>query len=148
MKVIRITATAHILKNKAKHIEEWQLETFNAIKDLLKPYADKLNVIENTKNHYELWTNLGYRSKSFHVKRNKGIAFASAIVWERYIGFYFYPLNVFKANSIELPERLQKNKTGVYTFHLKEDDLILVSDLKIVVKEGWRLYKENNLVRD
>jgi hypothetical protein len=148
MRITRTTVTAHIQKSKAKIINDWQAVTFSALKKLLKPYEENLNVISNAANHYELWTNLGYRSKSFHVKRNKGIAFAAVIIFDKYIGFYFYPLNVSAALRERIQEPLRNSKTGVYTFHFREGDDANINDLRDLVKEGWNVYKEQRLVRD
>jgi len=147
MKLIRKTITAHISKVNTDVIEEWQRQVVDDVKTLLEPYRKNLDVVADTPHHYELWTNLGYRTRSFHVKRSRGIAFASIVIFKKHVAFYFYPLAISPDMENVMGESLKGLRTGQYTFHLKESNAAIRSDITALAEAGWAFYKTNRLVR-
>ncbi len=144
LRILRKTATANFKKVSPRFIDDWQRDAFILIKNSLKPYEKRLDIIGNSEYYYELWTNIGYRTNSFHVKRNRGIAFVALIIYENYIGFYFLPLSINM--QLNIGNNLLKFKTGQYTFHIKEFNSTVLEEINDLIKTGWNFYKENHLV--
>lgn len=145
IKLIRTTATAHISKINTRFIEDWQSELFKDMKDLFAQYRPDLELVANTAHHFELWTNMGYRTRSFHVRNHKGIAFCAIIIFPKHLSLYFYPLAASGELQKFIGSHLALHQTGRYTFHMATLSPELIQDLKELIRFGWSYLKENRL---
>ncbi len=145
-RVTRTTATAHIPKRNFRYINDNLVDIFNTIKSFLKEYEDKLDVKADNEFYYELWTNRGFRFKSFRPRSQKGIAFAAIIAFENYIGFYFPPLSAHPVLKDSLKPELKIFSKGLYTFHFDVLEPAAASQLQEMIQNGWALFKKDRLV--
>lgn len=128
-------------------ISKEQELVFDQLLDLLKPYADTLEVRNKTTSRYELWTGKEYRTNSFHPKRQPGILFAGIQARSQYVGFYFYPLHINPQLQENIPDTLHPFWKGGTAFHFHLPVAEQTSqDLQHLLKTGWDYYEEKRLI--
>ena len=148
MSTLRKTSTTgHILVRKKKVTPTRQdLSLFEQLKALLLPYKDRLELKVNTADHYELWTNEGYRTTSLHPVNKRGIQFAAIMIYAEHITFYFQPLYLDAILKEGLTESLKPFFRGKSCFYLKALTEQLCNDLKELLQKGWESYQKMGLV--
>lgn len=87
--------------------------------------------------HYELWTEREIVVKSH---RHKGVMFASIILFEHHLGFYFQPLYFIPALKEKIPDSLLPLQKGTTCFHLNNLPDMLLEDLNGFIVEGIDAY--------
>lgn len=143
----KISTTSHILARRKKvYPSSQEILVFNQLKSLVLPYKEFLEVKMNTADHYELWTNEGYRTTSLHPVNKRGIQFAAIMIYAEHITFYFQPLYLDNTLKEELAESLKPFFRGKSCFHLKEVSDQINNDLKVLIKKGWQSYQKMGLV--
>lgn len=113
---------------------------------MLSGYARNLHVKLDNDEHYELWTNQGFRTSTTYPRNKKGIQFAAVIIYRNYVGFYFLPLYVDEHVQSFLTTRLNACRKGVSCFHFKLIEEGVVADLDAMISAGWEAYKARRLV--
>ncbi len=143
----KASTTGHMLGRRKKVTPSSQhLFLFEQLKTLLVPYKDMLDLKVNTVDHYELWTNEGYRTTSLHPVNKRGIQFAAIMIYAEHITFYFQPLYLNRVLKEELTESLKPFFRGKSCFYLKVLTDQLYLDLKELVQKGWESYQKMGLV--
>ncbi len=119
---------------------------FLALKPLLSPYAVgsvKARVDADTR--YELYSELDLIDQL--GKPRKEMAFASAIVQKKHIGFYFMPIYSHPELIGRIGPHLQKTLKGKSCFNLTRWDAALEQEVKAVLKLGYELYRDVGWVK-
>lgn len=143
----KTSTTGHILTRRKKVTPSSQdILMFDQLKTLLLPYKDLLDIKVNTADHYELWTNEGYRTTSLHPVNKRGIQFAAIMIYTGHITFYFQPLYIDSSLKEALGESLKPFFRGKSCFHLKEVTDQITHDIKELLKKGWQSYQKLGLV--
>jgi len=121
-----------------------QQEIYNSILKLLKEYSPPFEVREgknvSDKDSLGLWKTGEF--EAFGRKRSE-IYFAGVIKQKAYVGFYFMPiyaeLDKMKKN---ISPQLLKTLKGKSCFYIKTNDPSLMTDIKHLLAEGFKLYKQ------
>jgi hypothetical protein len=107
---------------------------FQKLRAILEPYAPKLVVTSNTKDHYYLDTR--------HVMKNKQpLCFAAARVGKSYVSFYLMPVYVYPDLLDGASPELKKRMQGKSCFNFKSVDDKLFKELARLTKAGFARYK-------
>ena len=112
---------------------------FDELKSILKPYAKKMDVAQDTDTHYMLNTR--------HIMRNKQpLCFGGVRLGKSYVSFYLMTVYVspdlLKAMSPELRKRMQ----GKSCFNFKQVDQQLFKELKTITKAGAAKFSDGKFI--
>jgi hypothetical protein len=126
---------------------EEKQQTFDEVVTLLSKYAPPFEVRRETgkdvKEAYSLWSN---KPAIVHGRERSGIYFAGLIQQKNYVGFYYMPVYTDpERKSLFKPELLGRLK-GKSCFYLTKLDPELKSQVKDVLEDGFKLYKERGWV--
>jgi hypothetical protein len=113
-------------------------EIFQALKALLKPYAPKLTVTEDSAKSYYLVTKAAsYKGKPM---------FFGAVIQKSYVSYHLMPLywkpELMKGMSPELRKRMQ----GKSCFNFKKMEPALFKELATLTRTGFESYREAKLL--
>jgi hypothetical protein len=113
-------------------------EIFQALKALLKPYAPKLTVTEDSAKSFYLVT----KSASWKGKP----MFFGAVIQKSYVSYHLMPLywkpELMKGMSPELRKRMQ----GKSCFNFKKMEPALFKELATLTRTGFESYREAKLL--
>jgi hypothetical protein len=112
---------------------------FDELKSILKPYAKKMDVAQDTDNYYLLNTR--------HImKNNQPLCFGGVRLGKNYVSFYLMTVyaspDLLKAISPELKKRMQ----GKSCFNFKEIDKKLFTELKQLTKAGAAKFSDGKFI--
>lgn len=132
---------------KISLVSEEQRMIFRQVVSLLQPYANRLEIRENTPEQYELWTKHSFRSLSMNPKNKRGILFAGALIMKKHIGLYLYPLHINPDLSAAIHEAIRPFWKGnsVFQFRKPLSDLIMVKFTQLL-DEGWHYYRQKQWI--
>lgn len=122
---------------------EGLLPLFAEVKQLLTPYATRLQVRKDEPGYYDLWS-----EKEIVVdgRRRREIFFAGAIIQKSYVGFYFMPLYADDDLAHVFGRELLATLKGKSCFHLKRMTPEIRAQIEAALAAGWRLYEERDWV--
>ena len=116
-----------------------EIQTFNKLKTLLKPYEANLTLLHNKADNYYLNTPISDTNK-------KAEFFGAVQIKKSYVAFhlmpvYYYP-NLLDNISQDLKDRMQ----GKSCFNFKEIDEKLFKELTTLTKKSFDLYKSTKKI--
>src|SRR6185503_19859495 len=101
--------------------------TFNQLKAIFKPYADKLHVVHDTDTNYYLDTH--------HVMKNKQrIFFGGVRVGKAYVSFHLMPVYASSELHDKISPELKKRMQGQSCFNFQQPDEQLFKELAKLTK--------------
>jgi hypothetical protein len=112
---------------------------FTRLKDLLKPYAPTLNVINDEPGKYHLET--GYSEKW-----KKPLFFGSAVVQKNYVSYYLMPVYMFPDLLEGISPALKKRMQGKSCFNFKQVDEALLTELEALTRQSFARCQQEGLI--
>jgi hypothetical protein len=110
---------------------------FESLKSILKPFAKKLTVKNDTKDVY-------YLDGPYSEKWKKELYFASTHIKKNYVSFYLMPVYMYPDLLKGISPELKKNMQGKSCFNFKKVEPSLFDELSQLTKQGFeRFMKEN-----
>ncbi|MDQ4096530.1 MAG: hypothetical protein M3144_01505 [Actinomycetota bacterium] len=111
---------------------------FEALRDLLRPYAAMMVVVTDAPGYYYLDTH--------HVIENKKpLFFAAAQTGKWYVSYYLMPVYVFPDLLDGLPAALKKRMQGKSCFNFTSLDDDALAALHDLTKRGFERYQSGGL---
>ncbi|WKZ35861.1 MAG: hypothetical protein QY332_19805 [Anaerolineales bacterium] len=112
------------------------LLVFESLKDILKPYAEKLTVKTDSGDTF-------YLDAAYSEKWQKEIFFGSAQIKKNYVSFYLMPVYMYPDLLKTISPELKKHMQGKSCFNFKKIERPLFEELSQLTKRGFeRLMKE------
>jgi hypothetical protein len=115
-------------------------QVFEELKSIFKPYAKKMDVLQDSDESYMLNTR-------FIMKNKQPLYFGGVRKRKNYVSFYLMSVyaspGLLKGMSPELKKRMQ----GKSCFNFKEVDKQLFSELKILTKAGATKFSDEKFVK-
>src|SRR4030095_3923266 len=115
-------------------------QVFEELKSIFKPYAKKMDVLQDTDESYMLNTR-------FIMKNKQPLYFGGVRKRKNYVSFYLMSVyaspDLLKGMSPELKKRMQ----GKSCFNFKEIDKRLFTELKILTKAGATKFSDEKFVK-
>ncbi|HRK87912.1 MAG TPA: hypothetical protein PK152_02170 [Anaerolineales bacterium] len=103
---------------------------FESLKSILKPFAKKLTVKNDTKDVY-------YLDGPYSEKWKKELYFASTHIKKNYVSFYLMPVYMYPDLLKGISPELKKNMQGKSCFNFKKVDKGLFEELSQLTKRGF-----------
>lgn len=120
------------------------IEIFQTIRAVLQPYASLgFNNRVNSETAYDLWSD---RSIIIEGIEKNELQFASVVIHEDYVGFYFMPVYAVPEMREVFDPAMLKLLKGETCFHIKQLDDLLLDHIENALAEGYRLYKAKGWV--
>jgi hypothetical protein len=118
-------------------------EIFDEIKPLLAEYEPPMAAIANYESRYELYTD---KAVIILGRKKPNLAFASLIIQNGYVGFYFMPVYTNgEIKEVFKPELLKLLK-GKSCFHIKKMTPEILNQIRDALKIGFNRYQEQGWV--
>lgn len=112
------------------------LLVFESLKDILKPYAEKLTVKTDSGDTF-------YLDAAYSEKWQKEIFFGSAQIKKNYVSFYLMPVYMYPDLLKTISPELKKHMQGKSCFNFNKVEKPLFEELSQLTKQGFeRLMKE------
>lgn len=109
---------------------------FENLKSILKPYAKKTTVKNDTKSVY-------YLDGPYSEKWRKELFFASTHIKKNYVSFYLMPVYLYPDLLKGISPELKKRMQGKSCFNFKKAEKSLLDELSRLTKRGFeRMMKE------
>lgn len=109
---------------------------FENLKSILKPYAKKTTVKNDTKSVY-------YLDGPYSRKWRKELFFASTHIKKNYVSFYLMPVYLYPDLLKGISPELKKRMQGKSCFNFKKAEKSLFDELSRLTKRGFeRMMKE------
>ena len=119
--------------------QEDEIDVFEQLKHILKPYAGDLVVVKDAPDDYYLNT--------AHIMKNKKPLFFGAVqIKKRYVSFHLMPVYVFPDLLDGLSDKLIKRMQGKSYFNFTQVDEALFSALSELTNKGYQRYKSAGYV--
>lgn len=116
-------------------------DVFNELKSIFKPYANKMDVAQDTDTSYLLNTR-------YIMKNRQPLCFGGVRRGKNYVSFYLMSVyavpDLLKAMSPELSKRMQ----GKSCFNFKEVDKKLFAELKSLTKAGAAKFSDEKFIEE
>jgi hypothetical protein len=110
---------------------------FEQLKNILKPYAEKLTIKTDTADTY-------YMDGPHSEKWGKELFFGSAQIKKNYVSFYLMPVYMYPDLLKEVSPQLKKRMQGKSCFNFKQVEPVLFEELaKLTRKSAERFQQEN-----
>lgn len=106
MKVRQSSTMPKYRLTKTSEITLSQLEIFEQLTEILSPYSKVFKKRVATREQLELWTNHGFRSKSFHPQTRSGFLFAGVLILKKSVGLYLFVLHIDVAFSQQISNEI------------------------------------------
>ena len=109
---------------------------FEALRGILKPFANKLVVKVDVQDNYFL-------EGAHSAKWKKELFFASVQIKKNYVAFYLMPVYMYSDLLKNISPELRKHMQGKSCFNFKKFEKSLFDELKQLTKQGFeRFMKE------
>lgn len=132
-------ASSRIPGDKAAALDS----VFTEMKALLAKHAPPFEVRTDEWGGYHLWKT---KPMVVHGRKRKEIYFAGVIPRKDYVGFYYMPIYAeVQVKEMFKPELLSLLK-GRSCFHLKNQDAVVMKQIKQAVADGVKIYKREGWV--
>lgn len=110
---------------------------FEELKNILRPYAEKLNLKANTTDAY-------YLDGPYSEKWKKELFFGSAQIKKNYVSFYLMPVYMYPDLLNGISPELKKHMQGKSCFNFRKVEPALFKELsELTQKSAERFQKEN-----
>ena len=103
---------------------------FESLKSILKPFAKKLTVKNDTKDVY-------YLEGPYSEKWKKELYFASTHIKKNYVSFYLMPVYMYPDLLKGISPEVKKNMQGKSCFNFKKVEKGLFEELSQLTKRGF-----------
>src|SRR5215212_5000073 len=110
---------------------------FERLKNILKPYAQNLNVKTDTADTY-------YLDGPYSEKWKKDFFFGSAQIKKNYVSFYLMPIYMYPELLEDASPELKKHMQGKSCFNFKKVEPALFDELAVLTRKGAEKFKEEN----
>lgn len=114
-------------------------DVFKSLKNILKPYAEKMDVKADNDESFYLETG------KIHPINNKPAFFGSAIVKKNYVSFYLMPVYEHPDLLDTISPELKKRMQGKSCFNFKKYDTKLFSELAELTRKSYERYVKQGL---
>jgi len=114
-------------------------QVFAELKSILKPYAQKMDVVEDTDTYYLLNTR-------FIMKNKQPLCFGGVRLGKNYVSFYLMSVYASPELLKKLSPGLKKRMQGKSCFNFKEVDKDLFGELKTLTKDGAAKFSDGKFV--
>ena len=104
---------------------------FEQLKKILKPYAAKLTVTQDSSAGYSL-------DGPFSKKWDKVVFFGAAQIKKNYVSFYLMPVYICPGLVKEISPALKKRMQGKSCFNFKKVEPDLFKELEALTKKGYK----------
>jgi hypothetical protein len=110
---------------------------FEQLKNILKPYAEKLNLKVDTSDTY-------YIDGPYSQKWKKQLFFGSAQVKKNYVSFYLMPVYMYPELLQGASPELKKRMQGKSCFNFKKVEPRLFSELAELTRRSVEKFQQEN----
>jgi len=112
---------------------------FEELKSIFKPYAKKMEVVQDTDDYYLLNTRIIMRNK-------RPLAFGMVRKGKSYVSFHLMSVYALPDLLKEMSPELKKRMQGMACFNFKEVDQKLFSELKKLTKAGAQRFSDQKVI--
>jgi len=110
---------------------------FEQLKNILKPYAEKLTLKANTSDTY-------YIDGPYSEKWKKQLFFGSAQVKKNYVSFYLMPVYMYPELLKDISPELKKRMQGKSCFNFKKVEPHLFRELSELTRKSVEKFQQEN----
>lgn len=110
---------------------------FEHLKNILKPYAEKLTLKVDTSDTY-------YIDGPYSEKWKKQLFFGSAQVKKNYVSFYLMPVYMYPELLQEISPDLKKRMQGKSCFNFKKVEPDLFDELAVLTRKSVEKFQQEN----
>jgi len=110
---------------------------FEQLKNILKPYAEKLTLKVDTSDTY-------YIDGPYSQKWKKQLFFGSAVVKKNYVSFYLMPVYMYPDLLNDISPELKKRMQGKSCFNFKKVEPGLFSELAELTRRSVEKFQQEN----
>jgi hypothetical protein len=110
---------------------------FEQLKNILKPYAEKLTLKVDTSDTY-------YIDGPYSQKWKKQLFFGSAVVRKNYVSFYLMPVYMYPELLQDTSPELKKRMQGKSCFNFKKVEPGLFSELAELTRRSVEKFQQEN----
>ena len=110
---------------------------FEQLKNILKPYAEKLTLKADTLDTY-------YIDGPYSEKWKKQLFFASTVIKKNYVSFYLMPIYMYPELIDDISPELKKRMQGKSCFNFKKVEPELFNELAELTQKGAERFKQEN----
>jgi hypothetical protein len=110
---------------------------FEQLKNILKPYAKKLTLKEDTSDTY-------YIDGPYSEKWKKQLFFGSAQIKKNYVSFYLMPVYMYPDLLHDISPELKKRMQGKSCFNFKKIEPNLFEELAVLTRRSVEKFQQEN----
>ena len=110
---------------------------FEQLKNILRPYAEKLTLKADTSNAY-------YLDGPYSEKWKKVLFFGSAQIKKNYVSFYLMPVYMYPELLKDASLELKKHMQGKSCFNFKKVEPDLFSELAELTRKSAEKFQQEN----
>ena len=110
---------------------------FEQLKNILKPYAEKLTLTTDTPDTY-------YIDGPYSEKWKKQLFFASTIIKKNYVSFYLMPVYMYPELLNGISPELKKRMQGKSCFNFKRVEPGLFQELSDLTRKSVEKFQQEN----
>ena len=110
---------------------------FERLKNILKPYAEKLTVKADTLDTY-------YIDGPYSEKWEKQLFFGSAQIKKNYVSFYLMPVYMYPELLNDVSSELKKRMQGKSCFNFKKVEPELFNELAQLTQKAAEKFRQEN----
>ena len=108
---------------------------FEQLKNILRPYAEKLTLKADTSDSY-------YLDGPYSEKWKKELFFGSAQIKKNYVSFYLMPVYMYPDLLNDVSSELKKHMQGKSCFNFKKVEPELFNELSELTKKGAERFQQ------
>lgn len=110
---------------------------FEELKNILRPYAERLDLRADTSDSY-------YLDGPYSEKWKKELFFGSAQIKKNYVSFYLMPVYMYPELLKDISPELKKHMQGKSCFNFKKVEPALFNELAALTQKGAEKFREEN----
>ena len=110
---------------------------FEQLKNILKPYAEKLTLKIDTSDTYSI-------DGPYSQQWKKQLFFGSAVVKKNYVSFYLMPVYMYPDLLNDISPELKKRMRGKSCFNFKKVEPALFSELAELTRRSVEKFQQEN----
>lgn len=110
---------------------------FEGLKDILRPYAEKLTLTTDAPEAYSL-------DGPYSEKWKKQLFFASTVIKKNYVSFYLMPVYMYPELLEGISAELKKRMQGKSCFNFKKVEPALFHELAELTRKGAEKFRQEN----
>jgi hypothetical protein len=110
---------------------------FEELKNILKPYEERLTLKADTSDSYSL-------DGPYNETWKKELFFSSAQIKKNYVSFYLMPVYMYPELLKDISPELKKHMQGKSCFNFKKVEPELFAELAVLTRKGAEKFKKEN----